>query len=117
MTRGQKFLLLSPLLLLGVAAFVALGGQIVKWLWNWLMPPLFGLHTVTFWQALGLLILCRILFGGLMTRGSSRYDYRRRMTERWAERWKKMTPEERERFRRSWRGHWFVPPASESTGG
>ncbi len=34
----------------------------VMWLWNWLMPDLFGLSTITFWQAFGLSILARILF-------------------------------------------------------
>jgi uncharacterized membrane protein len=47
----------------GIAAFVFLGGEVVKELWNWLAPPLFGLPMLTFWQALGLLALCRILFG------------------------------------------------------
>lgn len=32
------------------------------WLWNWLMPTLFGLKTITFWQALGVSMLSSILF-------------------------------------------------------
>ncbi len=44
--------------------FIAIGGEIVLHLWNWLLPPLFGWRQITFWQALGLLALCRILFGG-----------------------------------------------------
>ena len=35
---------------------------IVMWLWNWLMPAIFGLTTITFWQAWGLLVLSHILF-------------------------------------------------------
>ncbi len=34
----------------------------IQWLWNWLMPVLFGLPTITFWQALGLFGLTRCLF-------------------------------------------------------
>lgn len=34
----------------------------VMWLWNWLMPVIFGLPTLTFWQSLGLLTLCSFLF-------------------------------------------------------
>jgi len=34
----------------------------VMWLWDWLMPELFGLGEITFWQSLGLLMLCQILF-------------------------------------------------------
>ncbi len=33
-------------------------GEVVMHLWNWLMPMLFGLHAITFWQGIGLLILC-----------------------------------------------------------
>ena len=49
----------------GVAAAVALGlalGFPVMWLWNWLMPAIFGLPVITFWQAFGLLVLSHILF-------------------------------------------------------
>lgn len=47
--------------------FIAMGAAmtaIVMLLWNWLMPVLFGLTLITFWQALGLLVLSKILFGG-----------------------------------------------------
>jgi len=79
-----------------MAVFIALGGEVVKLLWNWLAPALFGLRQITFWQAVGLLALCRILFGGFGLGGSSpQSNARRRARERWEE----MTPEERERFR------------------
>src|SRR5262245_6487062 len=44
--------------------FIFLGGIVVQWLWNWLVPDIFALRRITFWEALGLLALCRILFGG-----------------------------------------------------
>ena len=82
-------------------------------LWNWLLPPLFGWRQITFWQALGILALCRILFGGFGCHGSWRSNFRRRM----AERWEHMTPEERERFRQGMRGRCgFGPSTSESKG-
>lgn len=40
----------------------ALLGLPLMWLWDWLMPTLFGLQTITFWQACGLNFLCSILF-------------------------------------------------------
>jgi len=92
----KKWLFMAPAALLGIAVFIFMGGEIVKLLWNWLLPPLFGCRELTFWQALGLLALCRILFGH---HGVSRYRFRRRMRERMAERMAIMTPEERERFR------------------
>ena len=82
---------------IGVIAVVAATvlGSVVMSLWNWLAPPVFGLRTITFWQALGILILSKILFGGFRGRPGYGGPWRRRMRERWQE----MTPEEREKFR------------------
>jgi len=112
MTRRKRLALLllvvPPLFLL----FIALGGEIVKLLWNWLLPPLFGWREVTFWQALGLLALCRILFGGLGGRHGSHSQVRRRV----AERWESMTPEERERLRHGMRGRFGFGDTPPSEG-
>ena len=111
--RRKRLIVLAPLALLAFLFFIALGGEVVKALWNWLLPPLFGWSQITFWQALGLLALCRILFGGFGLRGSGRSDFRRRR----AERWERMTPEERERFRQGILGRCgFAPSSSESEG-
>jgi len=104
----RKLLWFAPLAIVGLALFIALGGVIVRGLWNWLLPPLFGWHVITFWQALGLLVLCRILFGGLGLHPSPRANVRRRMAERWEE----MSAEERERFREGLRGHWGAGPSA-----
>lgn len=91
--RVLKFMVIAALIIT-VLSFVVMG------LWNWLTPTLFGWHVITFWQALGLLILSKILFGGLRG-GPGRHMYwRRRMMERWEQ----MTPEEREKFRQAVRG-------------
>lgn len=87
--------------------FVALFGLVVMALWNWLMPALFGLKAIGYWQALGLVVLSRILFGGRGSMGGGGI-WRQRMTERC----ERMTPEERERFRQGFLGRWGrVPPA------
>lgn len=83
-----------------IALFVWIGGEIVMHLWNWLLPPLFGWKLIGFWQALGLLILCRVLFGGWGGGGGARGRRRRHFDERW----ERLTPEEREKMRQSWRG-------------
>jgi len=93
--RRKKLIWIAPLAILGMAIFTWIGGELVMNLWNWLAPDLFGLRTITFWQALGLLALCRILFGGLGLGGGSRSPSRRRLRERWEH----MTDEERERLR------------------
>ena len=111
-----RWIVLGPLAILGILLFIAIGGAVVQLLWNWLLPPLFGFPRITFWQALGLLALCRILFGGCGLRGSGRSGLRRRVAERMAERWEAMTPEERERFRHVMRERWGGPSASESKG-
>src|SRR5947209_11094714 len=93
--RWKRVTWIAPLAILGMALFAYIGGEVVMHLWNWLLPPLFGWRQITFWQGLGLLALCRILFGGNGWHGSGRSRVRRRMEERWAA----MSPEERERFR------------------
>jgi hypothetical protein len=85
MRLKRRLVFLVPLGIVGFLLFIALGGEIVMQLWNWLLPPIFGLREVTFWQALGILALCRILFGGF---GGPHF---RRTSH--------MTPEEREHFR------------------
>jgi hypothetical protein len=96
---------------LGMAVFIWIGGEVVMHLWNWNLPALFGWRQITFWQALGLFALCRILFGdlGMRVGGSHRSRWRmrdrvsERVSERLSERWEQMTPEERERIRQGMR--------------
>lgn len=88
MKKKWMFLLAPPALVL----FIAIFGEVVMHLWNWLLPSLIGLRTITFWQAIGLLVLCRILFGGLGHHGNDRSKRRG---------WERMTPEEREKFRQN----------------
>jgi len=86
----RKGVKIAVLAVLAVAVF----GFLVMSLWNWLAPAVFGLHAITFWQALGLLILSKILFGGFRGGPGHGGDWRRRMQDRWHG----MTPEEREQF-------------------
>ena len=114
--RTKKMLLFAPFGLLALVLFIGLGGELVRLLWNWLLPPLFGVREITFWQALGLLVLCRILFGGLGMRGSGRHSSSRlavnaacdRAFRRMDANWDQMTPEERERFRQRMRERFGV---------
>jgi len=91
-SRIVRVLMFATMALLFFAVF----GFVVKWLWNWLMPGLFGLRLIGYWQAVGILILSKILFGGFRGPAGGRgWHWRRRMLARWEE----MTPEEREKFR------------------
>jgi hypothetical protein len=87
-----------------IAIFIIVGvvvfGFIVEGLWNVLIPPIFGWHTITFWQGIGLLLLSKILFGGFHRHGpGGRNHWKHRMKERWEH----MTPEDREKFRQGMR--------------
>src|SRR5277367_2705260 len=103
MKRRIAIIILAPI---GIALFILIGGELVMHLWNWLLPPLFGWRQINFWQAFGLLALCRILFGGISGRGLRGPNFRRRM----AGRCDPMTPEERERFRQGVRARWSGTP-------
>src|ERR1700688_2744340 len=72
----QKWVWIIFLAPLGIAIFITIGGEVVLQLWNWLLPSLFGWRQITFWQAVGLLALCRILFGGSGGRGFHRFHFR-----------------------------------------
>ncbi len=103
--RLLKFL---PFFAVGAAVF----GLVVMALWNWLMPTLFGLKPIGFWQALGVFILSKILFGGFGGGGRRGGHPGRRIRERWA----RMTPEERERFRETLRARcgFEAPPKPDA---
>jgi hypothetical protein len=125
MSMRRKWIFFVPAALAGIVLFTFLGGAVVMRLWNWLLPPIFGWREVTFWQALGFLALCRILFGGLGFHGGPRSQMRLRirdrladrMADRVAERWEHMTPDERERFRQRIRERCgFDPAGAESKG-
>lgn len=112
----KRWLFIVPLAILGMLLFAIIGGEVVRLLWNWLLPPLFGWRQITFWQALGLLALCRILFGGVGGgHRHGRHDrLRSRFRRRMAERWESMTPEQRTRFREAMGGSGRSDPAGSS---
>ena len=121
--KKENLIWIAPLAIVGICLFIFIGGQIVLRLWNWLLPPLFGFPQIGFWQALGLLVLCRILFGGFGMSGSGNSHRRGRATdkiadrvaERVAERIDQMTPEERERIRERMRERWSTGPTGGET--
>ncbi len=84
-------------------AVVAVFSAIVMLLWNALIPTIFGLTVINYWQALGLLVLARILFGGLggrrgMKHGRMMHHHGMHGENPVHEKWMKMTPEERKKF-------------------
>jgi H+/Cl- antiporter ClcA len=90
--RGLKFAVLAALALAAV-------GAVVMALWNALLPALFGWPLIGFWQALGLLLLSKILLGGFRGGRGGGMHWRARMADRWAQ----MSDEDRARFREGMR--------------
>lgn len=99
MTILQKHLVFIPLFLV---AMVALLGALVMWLWNWLMPEIFGLPMLSFWQAVGLLVLCRLLVGnvglGGHHHGHGHCSHEAGTHNKLRERWECLSPQERQQI-------------------
>lgn len=85
----------------GVVMFLAVSG-IVMWLWNLLLPEIVGVKAITFWQAMGILVLSKILFGGFGGKGGKGWQ-RNKFERLKQEGMNGMSDEERERFKEMWR--------------
>jgi hypothetical protein len=104
----KRFWIAKGLKMLAFAALaIAALGYVVMGLWNAVLPAAAGLHPIGFVQALGLLVLARILFGGFRGRGHPRWHWRSRMQARWQQ----MSPEEQERLRAAWASRRRCGPA------
>ena len=118
-TRGIKKYQVAKAVLLGAALIFGLSA-IIMLLWNWLIPTLFRGSTISLWQALGLLVLTKVLFGGWSRRRGSQPGGCRSWKKNFEEKWNKMPPEEQARFKQSFanrchRWRWSEPePESES---
>jgi hypothetical protein len=93
-----------PLRVLAIAGFAIVGlliaatlallfGLVLMWLWNWLMPAIFGLPVISFWQAWGLVVLSHILF-----KTFPHHDHKHHQNEHW-----------KSKFREKFREHKWDP--------
>jgi hypothetical protein len=73
----EKIVAVIGFMILGIG-LLSLFGLVVMALWNWLMPEIFGLKALTYWQAWGMLVLSCILFGRIGGSGSSGKSDRKR---------------------------------------
>jgi hypothetical protein len=87
---AKLFVFVLPVFLVVFAGMI----WVVSALWNWLMPSIFGLRMITYWQALGLMVLSWILFRGFRGPSMGRGAWRHGLRERWG----RMSPAEREEF-------------------
>lgn len=89
----RRFIVLAPLFII---AFLGLFTSLVYSLWNGVLVDVLSVKAITFWQALGILVLAKILFGGFPP-GRGRFGPRGR--RRFVEHWESLTPEQREQMR------------------
>ncbi len=95
-----------------VIAATLLFSLVVMSLWNAILPAVLGVKAITFIQALGILILSKILFGGFRGgwRGGRGQEWKQKMKEKW----ETMSPEQRDQFKAEWKnrcgGRWGMKP-------
>ncbi len=87
------------LILIAVVAGIFVFGSVVMLLWNNILPAVFGIKTITFWQALGILVLSKILFGGF--RGGHHRHHG--PGHHWHGKYMQLSPEEREKMKAEWK--------------
>ena len=75
--RGLRIAGLAVLGVAGAGLFALAFGWLAMILWNWLMPAIFGLGTITYWQAFGVVVLAKVLFGGVGGHGGHHGGSRR----------------------------------------
>ncbi len=89
------------LIILAVITMVLLVVALVQCLWNWLLPDIFGLKEISYWQAFGLFILAKLLFGGKPGKPGG---FRGRCNENTkSEEMDDISAEDRDRLREEWK--------------
>lgn len=115
-SRFPRFILF----LLFVFAVIVPLGFIIMALWNNILAVIIPVTIVNFWQALGLFLLCRILFGGFPGKpGWAGHGRRRHEMEEMRNKWFNLSPEEKNQFKQEWKtrfGRDQAPAAPEGTG-
>lgn len=93
----------AVLILVCITAFVMLFSFIVMSLWNAILPNVLGVKMITFWQALGMLVLSKILFSGFGGWHHKREHFKNRFRQKMLNKWENMTPEEKQKFKNEWK--------------
>ena len=106
--KAAKILIFVPI---AIFAF----GFVVMSLWNYTLPAVLNVSPITFWQALGILLLSKILFGGFRGGWGGGRQQRKKEMER---KLSNMTPEEKEKFKQDWKNRCsrFGRPTPEGSG-
>lgn len=115
MTIMKRGWWIGKFILMGLVALAVIG-LVTMTLWNWLVPALFSGPVITYWQALGLLALSKILFWSVGKRGG---HHNGGWKPYWKQRWSNMSPEDREKLRAKMKEKWCrwdKDPSSQDSG-
>jgi Ca2+/H+ antiporter, TMEM165/GDT1 family len=93
----------AVMILVFCTAFVMLFSYIVMLLWNGILPDVLGVRTISFWQAMGILVLSKILFSGFGGLHHKKEQFKNRFREKMLDKWEHMTPEEKQKFKDEWK--------------
>src|SRR5204863_3764211 len=91
----KKGLMMVTFFIAAILLFTA----VVMGLWNAILPAVLGVKTISYIQALGILVLSKILFGGFGRGGGFRRGLGHEWKQKMQEKWGGMSPEEREKFK------------------
>ena len=96
--QKRKFFFIVPIVILFGLSFI------VMWLWNAILPEVIFVNSITYWQAMGILVLSKILFGGFSKCGNHKQAMQKR---RFINKIKNMSPEERMKFKEEWKCRFY----------
>jgi len=100
-------------ILVFVVVFSALS-FVVMFLWNAILPEVTEVKPLNFWQAAGLLILAKILFGGFRGRKRRSGSWRNSKKNHWRNKWMEMNEEEREAAKLRWKEYCNMKKSNKS---
>jgi Ca2+/H+ antiporter, TMEM165/GDT1 family len=93
----------AVMILIFCTVFIVLFSFIVMSLWNAILPAVLGVKVITFWQAMGILVLSKILFSGFGGLHHKREQFKNRFRQKMMAKWENMSPEERQKFKDEWK--------------
>ena len=97
--RIKKVLMVLTMVIVALLVF----GLLVMGLWNAILPDVLGVKLISFWQAMGILVLSKILFSGFGGFAHKKEQFKNRFRQKMREKWEHMTPEEKIQFKEEWK--------------
>jgi len=107
-SKATKILRIIGMVLIGlvfVVLFALAFGFLIKWIWNLLMPDLFGLKEITYWQAFGMVILAKLLFGAFGSHHHDNWGKHHRPFHAWHGHFKRSQDEPWDKRNKQWKSY------------